>query len=238
MTCKHCGKEHPRQSAYCSIECAEAFFWATCRAKSRAYAAKAKAAREAAPGYAEEQARKKAAQQARAAARAVEVQERKRAREAYLQTPEGQEERKAARNAYTKIRLADPEYRAARNAYYRQRRQRPEVKAWYKAYWTSSHGKEIVKAAQAKRQAALKAPGAERISRTAVCERDNWICGICHQPVDSTLKHPHPMSATTDHIVPLSVGGPHTYANIQLAHLRCNASKGKRSEPVLLQMSG
>jgi 5-methylcytosine-specific restriction endonuclease McrA len=36
------------------------------------------------------------------------------------------------------------------------------------------------------------------------------------------------MRASVDHIVPLSLGGPHTLDNAQLAHLRCNAIKGNR----------
>ena len=52
------------------------------------------------------------------------------------------------------------------------------------------------------------------------------ICGICGQPVDKTLKYPHPMSATCDHIIPVSRGGdPTSLDNLQLAHFSCNRQK-------------
>lgn len=61
-----------------------------------------------------------------------------------------------------------------------------------------------------------------------VCERDAWTCQLCSKPVDKALMHPHPFSRSLDHIVPISRGGAHTFANAQLAHLRCNISKGNR----------
>ena len=43
--------------------------------------------------------------------------------------------------------------------------------------------------------------------------------------VDKDLMWPDPMSASLDHIVPLSRGGTHTLDNVQLAHLACNERK-------------
>jgi 5-methylcytosine-specific restriction endonuclease McrA len=65
----------------------------------------------------------------------------------------------------------------------------------------------------------------ENINRMAVFERDDWTCGICHEPVDRTLKYPDPGFASIDHIIPVSRGGSHTYDNVWCAHLRCNLSK-------------
>ena len=36
---------------------------------------------------------------------------------------------------------------------------------------------------------------------------------------------PEPLAATLDHIVPLSCGGEHSEANVQLAHFLCNSTK-------------
>lgn len=49
-------------------------------------------------------------------------------------------------------------------------------------------------------------------------ETDCWLCG---QPVDKTLKTPHPGSPEVDEIVPVSKGGdPFARANCRLAHRR------------------
>lgn len=51
-------------------------------------------------------------------------------------------------------------------------------------------------------------------------------CGICGKPVDKSLKWPHPMCATIDHIIPISKGGhPSDIDNLQLAHWCCNRAK-------------
>ena len=55
------------------------------------------------------------------------------------------------------------------------------------------------------------------------------ICGICGKPVDKTLRSPHPMSATVDHIIPVSKGGhPSDLSNLQLAHRSCNREKSNK----------
>ncbi|MBQ1575175.1 MAG: HNH endonuclease, partial [Clostridiales bacterium] len=55
------------------------------------------------------------------------------------------------------------------------------------------------------------------------------VCGICGKPVDFSLKYPHPMSATVDHIVPVSRGGhPSDIDNLQLAHRCCNRQKSDK----------
>ena len=55
------------------------------------------------------------------------------------------------------------------------------------------------------------------------------ICGICGQPVDKSLKYPHPMSASIDHIIPLAKNGdPYALDNLQLAHRKCNREKSDK----------
>lgn len=80
----------------------------------------------------------------------------------------------------------------------------------------------------ARRRAALRMLPAERIDPQRVYERDGWICGLCSVAVDPALAYPDPYSASLDHIMPLSRGGHHTYANVQLAHLWCNVAKCDR----------
>ena len=70
------------------------------------------------------------------------------------------------------------------------------------------------------------------------------ICGICGKPVDMSLKYPHPMSPTIDHIIPVNgpgglKGHPSSIDNLQLAHFSCNRQKSDKifknpSEPRIL----
>ena len=65
----------------------------------------------------------------------------------------------------------------------------------------------------------------EPINDKRVFMRDGWICQICHFKVNKNLRRPDVMSASLDHIIPLSKGGTHTYSNVQLAHFTCNMKK-------------
>lgn len=76
-----------------------------------------------------------------------------------------------------------------------------------------------------KRRQQKQHEGAELFTSQEIFERDGWVCGICGVPVDSSLKHPDPRSASIDHVIPLWAGGPHTRDNVQLAHLECNVEK-------------
>jgi 5-methylcytosine-specific restriction endonuclease McrA len=59
-------------------------------------------------------------------------------------------------------------------------------------------------------------------------ERDGDQCGICGDSIDFSLNGRNAMGRTVDHILPRSRGGAHTWANTQLAHLRCNLQKGAK----------
>lgn len=70
----------------------------------------------------------------------------------------------------------------------------------------------------------------EPVSSLEVFERDNWRCCICGGKTRKDLVGSvHPLAPTLDHRVPLSRGGPHTYANTQCAHRKCNTDKAARS---------
>lgn len=85
-----------------------------------------------------------------------------------------------------------------------------------------------------KRRALKRLLPAENVIAREVFERDGWMCGICLAPVDESLVWPDPFSPSLDHVVPLARGGHHTYQNTQLAHLRCNVSKGDRVDAVAM----
>ncbi len=89
--------------------------------------------------------------------------------------------------------------------------------------WTESR-----QTSYARRRAVRAGVAAETISPRAIFDRDGWQCGICESPVDPALAHPEPMSASLDHIVPISLGGEHVAANVRCSHLTCNVRRGNR----------
>lgn len=72
-----------------------------------------------------------------------------------------------------------------------------------------------------RRRAAKRNGFVERVDVHVLYERDRGTCGICGKHV--TLRH-----ASIDHVLPLSKGGAHSYANTRIAHLRCNIRRGNR----------
>jgi len=90
---------------------------------------------------------------------------------------------------------------------------------------------------QARRAKKRGAATGEPVLLAQIRERDNDRCGLCGTKV-SSKPWPHPKSASLDHIVPLSRGGKHDPANVHLAHLRCNISKGNRGGGEQLMLYG
>lgn len=85
----------------------------------------------------------------------------------------------------------------------------------------------------ARRALKAGASAGEPFSNIDVFNRDGWVCGICSEPVSVEAVYPDPLSASLDHVVPLSLGGAHSLENVQLAHLSCNVRKGAREDFVV-----
>lgn len=51
--------------------------------------------------------------------------------------------------------------------------------------------------------------------------RDGGVCWLCGKPGATTV----------DHVVPRSLGGPDTLANLRAAHGSCNSARGTRLPP-------
>jgi 5-methylcytosine-specific restriction endonuclease McrA len=79
---------------------------------------------------------------------------------------------------------------------------------------------------------------AESIDRWEIGDRDGWRCGICRRRIDKTKDWPDPRSASLDHVIPLSEGGPHVRSNVRIAHLDCNMKRGDRGGNEQLTLVG
>lgn len=80
------------------------------------------------------------------------------------------------------------------------------------------------RASDARRRMIIEA-AVERVSHVVVAHRDGWRCAICGGQVTRE-------NWSIDHVIPLSKGGSHTYANVVLAHALCNARRGAGRFPV------
>lgn len=78
------------------------------------------------------------------------------------------------------------------------------------------------------RRAVLRDAYVADIDRTAIFERDGWICQLCFRPTERAAQVPDLLAPTIDHVIPLAVGGTHEPANAQCAHYSCNSAKGAR----------
>lgn len=66
----------------------------------------------------------------------------------------------------------------------------------------------------------------EYINNLKVFRRDGYICGLCGEPALAWVTWQHDLAPELGHIVPLSRGGGHLYANVRCEHRRCNGLKG------------
>ncbi len=93
------------------------------------------------------------------------------------------------------------------------------------AAWARKHPERwraLMRTVDANRRAIEKQVFVEAVDPRVVFERDKGICGICGEPVEMTSPW------EVDHIVPIAKRGQHSYANVQLAHRRCNRAKGAK----------
>lgn len=70
--------------------------------------------------------------------------------------------------------------------------------------------------------------------------RTQNVCHLCGCPIDKTLRWPHPMSFSVDHIEPYSLRPDlaRDPVNLAASHLACNSAKGNgtnRPAPVTSQ---
>ncbi len=85
----------------------------------------------------------------------------------------------------------------------------------------SAEGKRRRRERQNTRRARKLDQFVEDVDPEVVYVMHGGCCGICEEYV--TIEDFH-----VDHVIPLRRGGPHSYANCQPAHPRCNLSKGAK----------
>jgi HNH endonuclease len=86
--------------------------------------------------------------------------------------------------------------------------------------------REISRNYSHRRRAQILGTAVEDFPAIEVFAANQWICQLCKKPVDQQKQYPDPLSPSLDHIIPLSRGGGHVLANVQLAHYICNVRKG------------
>jgi hypothetical protein len=90
-----------------------------------------------------------------------------------------------------------------------------------------------------RRRSLLLSSWVEDVDLAVLHARDGGRCGICRRPV-SLGPHAkrHPLMPSIDHVLPVSQGGEHSYANTRLTHYRCNLSRGNRGGGEQLALLG
>lgn len=96
-------------------------------------------------------------------------------------------------------------------------------------YRSSDQSKLIIRQARHRRRARMHNAQIEDVDPLVIAKRDKYKCHICRKRVNMDLENTNKYSKTMDHLIPVSLGGDHTYANIRLAHRICNSRKGNRA---------
>src|SRR3990167_5309193 len=117
------------------------------------------------------------------------------------------EKRRAYQAAY---RALHPDYMVTYRAAHREEKRR----------WRAAHAEKNREIRQ-RRRVRLRGGFVERVDLAVLVARDGGYCGICHKRVAETER-------SIDHVLPVSKGGTHSYANTRLAHLAFNIERGNR----------
>jgi len=84
------------------------------------------------------------------------------------------------------------------------------------------HRERVMRKSDRRRARKAQAPVVEHVSLDAIYLRDKGICQLC-------FKRCRRSEATRDHVIPLSLGGAHSFQNIVLAHMSCNVRKQNKA---------
>lgn len=91
-------------------------------------------------------------------------------------------------------------------------------RAHYLAYqqeWRKKNPDAVLDRVRRRQARKMGAPVVDKINRSELWERDGGKCHLCGKRCDPNNWH-------ADHLVPLSLGGSHTMANLAVSHPTCN----------------
>lgn len=67
------------------------------------------------------------------------------------------------------------------------------------------------------------------VSPLKILERDRWRCHVCLKSLDPSLRGKNkPLSPEIDHVIPISLGGPHIESNLACICRKCNINKSNK----------
>lgn len=107
------------------------------------------------------------------------------------------------------------------------RERHPERYAMHNKRYRETHSAERSAAARKRTLLYPEAKRDEHLYRKVYAE-EGGVCYLCGKEIDQDVRGHRREAGTLDHVIPLSRGGPHTRANLHLAHFGCNARKGAK----------
>jgi hypothetical protein len=94
---------------------------------------------------------------------------------------------------------------------------------------TDESKRKFRRIAKARRRAIERGVHAESIDPIKVFERAKWKCHLCGVKTIKALRGKYDaLSPELEHIIPLSIGGTHTYGNVACSCRACNIKKGNK----------
>lgn len=134
-------------------------------------------------------------------------------------------DQREARQRNPKKRVYQPPSLDARERMRLWRLAHPDRMRAYEKKWVAANP-ELVRERTQRHRAKLLERYVEKVDVRVLAERDQGRCGICLRPV------PRP-DWSIDHILPVTFGGEHSYANTRLTHILCNTRRQHRGHAQL-----
>jgi len=142
------------------------------------------------------------------------------------------ENRGAEIDAMRRWRVANPERaKASSKAWYEANKERTleNVRVWRAA--NPDCVRAYRKLREARDRSSLWFSYGELVSPHEVFKRDKWRCRACGCKTPKELRGTiEPNAPELDHVIPLSLGGPHTRKNLQCLCRSCNSKKSAKYE--------